>query len=233
MPPAASKAPVRRANRSGADMPSNRRPAPHRAARVAAAVDTAALSTGTGRSRQARSAGSPSTGPSPSPRSMPTSRPSSALKTGTASAGSRPAASKSSGSAPAATPRPTRPGWRAWSQATSSATRAVGRSGSSNGHAAAQPSGCSSSTNVAICSGWARYPAKPPWCSLVITPSKPFPEREPGLVAQLGHDGAGVELVVGVEPEGDRAGGEGRRRCGGVHARQPTARAGQPAPAVV
>ena len=53
-------------------------------------------------------------------------------------------------------------------------------------------------------------------------------EGEAGLVAQLGHDGPGVEFVVRVEAEGDGARGEGCRRIGGVHGRQPTTRTGHP-----
>ena len=85
VPRASSNARVRRASRGGADMPSIRIPAPHRAARTAAATDTAALSTGTGARRQARSAGSPSSCPSSSPWSIATSRGSSDLKRATES----------------------------------------------------------------------------------------------------------------------------------------------------
>ena len=67
-------------------MPSMRMPAPQRAARTAAATDTAALRTGTGSRRQATSAGSPSSSPRSSPRSIATSRGSSALKRSTESA---------------------------------------------------------------------------------------------------------------------------------------------------
>ena len=81
--------------------------------------------------------------------------------------------SKSSGSAPGATPTATRPGNRAASQATSSATSATGRSGRSIGHGAHHPVRIASSSQPVTCSGLGEYPAKPPWCSLVITPSKP------------------------------------------------------------
>ena len=62
-------------------MPSIKIPAPHCAARFAAATDTAALRTGTGSPRHADSAGSPATWRRSSPRSMETSRGSSDLKT--------------------------------------------------------------------------------------------------------------------------------------------------------
>ena len=59
VPPASSKACVRRASRAGADMPSMRMPAPDRADRTAAATETAALSTGTDSSAAGQESGIP------------------------------------------------------------------------------------------------------------------------------------------------------------------------------
>ena len=108
--------------------------------------------------------------------------------------------SKSSGSAPGATPTATRPGNRAASQATSSATSATGRSGRSIGHGAHHPVRIASSSQPVTCSGLGEYPAKPPWCSLVITPSKPTSAASAAWAAELLDDARGVELVVRVEP---------------------------------
>src|SRR5687768_9894864 len=50
---------------------------------------------------------------------------------------------------------------------------AVGRSGNSSGQGAPQPRSVSSRMKLTICSGSGMYPAKPPWCSLVMIPSNP------------------------------------------------------------
>ncbi len=68
---------------------------------------------------------------------------------------------------------PTRPGKRAANHAISSATSAGGRNGRSNGHGAAHPPAIASRHQPAACNGFGRYPWNPPWCSLVMTPSKP------------------------------------------------------------
>ena len=48
-----------------------------------------------------------------------------------------------------------------------------GRNVTRSGHGAAHPLGMASSSHPAACKGLGMYPANPPWCSLVITPSNP------------------------------------------------------------
>ena len=183
VPPAASKARVRRASLAGADMPSMRMPAPQRAARTAAATDTAALRTGTGSRRQASNAGSPSSSPSvltsehrDEPRELrfePIDRIGQAhagrFEVQRQGAGGHSRVRRDRGDEPAARrpPRQRAP----WT-------------GGEAGAAPRRPTPvrCSARTKDAICSGCAMYPAKPPWCSLVMTPSKPQSSASPACV---------------------------------------------------
>ena len=172
-PPASRYASVSSRQRAGVESESNRIPTPSRAARRTAVKPIAALTTGMGSSAQALIAGSPASAPGSLPSRTRVTVSSAAANCSLRRSIVAPMISKSSGSAPDATPSPTRPGKRAASHATSSATSAGGRSGSSSGDGAAHPAGIASRHHPAACNGFGRYPWNPPWCSLVMTPSKP------------------------------------------------------------
>ena len=192
-------APPRRAIRVG-ELPgvvrvwsTNRGGCRRRCARLAAppvALD-AALTIGTGCAAHAATAGSLASGP-PGIAVVATRAPvarSPASKRDARSSRSVSMISKSAGNAPAATPTPTRPGNRAASHATSSATSATGRNGRSSGHGRRPPFVPSRrGTSPRLAAGSGGSPRKPPWCSLVITPSKPCAAAERGLRAQLADD---------------------------------------------
>ena len=120
--------------------------------------------------------------------------------------------SKSASRDPAASPSPTRPGKRAASHATSSVTSAGGRNVRSSGHGAAHPVGIASSSHPAACRGLGMYPANPPWCSLVMTPSNPAPVARTAWVRSSRTASGRGKLDVGVEPERDRSPGQGPGR---------------------
>ena len=104
------------------------------------------------------------------------------------------------------------------------------RSGRSSGAAAAHPVACSANTKEAICSGCAMYPAKPPWCSLVMTPSKPLLRASPAwaqssrTMASAGSSLCGYNRME-TDPRANGGGGSRRSVAGASRSSDGTGRA--------
>ena len=219
VPPASSKVPVRRASLSGADMPSMRIPAPQRARADGgghrhgrAEHRDRGLPAGRERRVPLELAQLLAAEHGDEPREL---RLEAIDGIGLVDAGHLEV--QGQGARGHAEPDPAGR-WRAWSHATSSATSAVDRSGSSSGAAAAQPVASLRQDEGGHLQRLRHVAGEAAVVLARHDAVEAVVEGEAGLRAELAHDGVGGELVVRVQPDGDRPGverigrGRGRRR---------------------